>query len=138
MIAGSDGKIIFVIAKIVNLIQRIANKTLSKVILIDEMEIGLDKSKLDRLYSVIEEVANQYDCQFMITSRFVNGRLNPVRINKWKIPRCYEDDDSHNFQQVIGKFFNSKAGMKTIKSPPFSTKPTKKLTFKKGNFKWKP
>ena len=138
MIAGSDGKIIFVIAKIVNLIQRIANKTLSKVILIDEMEIGLDKSKLDGLYSVIEDVANEYDCQFMITSRFVNGRLNPIRINRRKIPRCYEDDTSQNFHQLIKNFFNSKAGMRTINNPPFSTKSRKKLTFKKRNFKWKP
>jgi hypothetical protein len=137
-LSGGDGKIIFIIAKIVNLIHRIGQQGLSKVILIDEIEIGLDKSKLYGLYSVIEEIANEFDCQFMITSRFVNGRLNPIRVNRAKIPRCYVDETGQNLNQMIRNFVNSRPGMGIIKTPPYTVKSLTKKNFKKGLFKWKP
>ena len=138
MLSGGDGKIIFVIAKIVNLMHRIDNKTLSKVILIDEIDLGLDKAKLDGLYGVVEELANEYDCQFMITSRFVNGRLNPIKANRAKIPRCYVDESNQNLRQMIKNYVNSRPGSMIFKNPPFSIKSTPKAKFKKGSFKWNP
>ena len=118
MLSGGDGKIIFVIAKIVNLMKGIEKKSLSKVVLIDEIDIGLDKAKLDGLYGVIEELANEYDCQFMITSRFTSGRPNPIRANRASIPRCYVDESNTNLRQMI------KNCEKTKKSEVDKKKPT--------------
>jgi energy-coupling factor transporter ATP-binding protein EcfA2 len=138
MLSGGDGKIIFVIAKIVNLMQDIENNTLSNVILIDEIDIGLDKAKLDGLYGVIEELANDYDCQFMITSRFTSGRPNPIRANSAKIPRCYVDESNTNLQQLIKNYVNSRPSSLIFKSPPYNVKTITKTKFKKGSFKWNP
>ena len=137
-LAGGDGKIIFVIAKIVNLMQDIENNTLSNVILIDEIDLGLDKAKVDGLYGVFEELANEYGCQFMITSRFVNGRLNPIRANKARIPRYYVDESNQNLRQMIKNYVNSRPSSLIFKSPPYNVKTTTKTKFKKGSFKWNP
>ncbi len=138
MVAGGDGKIIFIIAKIVGLMQKIDKNTLSKVILIDEIELGLDKAKLGSLYGVIEELANTYECQFMITSRFVNGRINPIRVNRGNIPRCYTDGTNQNLRQMIKNYVNSRPSSTIFKSPPYTVKSTRKIKFKKGSFKWNP
>ena len=138
MLSGGDGKIIFVIAKIVNLMKGIDKNSLSKVVLIDEIDIGLDKAKLDGLYGVIEELANEYDCQFMITSRFTSGRPNPIRANRASIPRCYIDESNTNLRQMIKNFVNSRPSSTIFKSPPYTIKSTPKKKFKKGSFKWNP
>jgi len=136
-LAGGDGKIIFVIAKIFDIVQRIEHEELSKVVLMDEMEFGLDKDRLDGLYSVIEGLASKLDCQFMITSRFVTRRLNPIRVNRAKIPRCYDVNPRSSMHQMIKNYMNSNPGL-IVKSPPYTTKFKTKYTFKKGSFKWKP
>ena len=118
--------------------QGIDKKSLSKVVLIDEIDIGLDKAKLDGLYGVIEELADEYDCQFMITSRFTSGRPNPIRANRAKIPRCYVDESNTNLRQLIKNYVNSRPGSVIFKSPPYTIKSTLNKKFKKGSFKWNP
>ena len=103
-ITGSDAKIIYIIAKIFNIIQEIDAGNHSKVILIDEMEVGLDKRKLDGLYEVVKLLAKELDCQFMITSRFTNGRLNPIRVRRVNIPNYYIEQNSTNLHQKIKSF----------------------------------
>ena len=136
-LASGDAKIIFVIAKIFNLARQIEDGNLSKVILLDEIEIGLDKAKLDGLYNIVEALAHEYECQFMITSRFVNGRLNPIRINKAKIPRCYTQDTGRNMSKMIKNFLKTKPGI-ISKNPPFSKNSNTKYSLKWGSFKWNP
>ena len=116
----------------------IDKKSLSKVVLIDEIDIGLDKAKLDGLYGVIEELANEYDCQFMITSRFTSGRPNPIRANRASIPRCYVNESNTNLRQLIKNYVNSHPGSVIFKSPPYTINSTPKKKFKKGSFKWNP
>jgi len=111
-LAGGDVKIIFVLAKIYNIIQRIEADDQSKVILIDEMEVGLDRAKIDGLYEIVKELASDLDCQFMITSRFVNGRLNPIRVNRAKIPRCYRESRNSKLQSLVKSM--------VYKTPPYT------------------
>ena len=80
----------FVLAKILTMLARIEDENLSKVILIDEIEMGLDRSSMKGLNEAIKYVAADYDCQFMITSRFVNGRVNPIRVYRSRIPNYYK------------------------------------------------
>ena len=87
-----------------NLLKSIEKDGASKVILVDELEIGLDKGKMKGLYDVIKSIADDFDCQFMITTRFVNGRMNPIRVNKKTIPRCYIENKTTNLQQLIGNY----------------------------------
>ena len=103
-ITGSDAKIIYIIAKIFNIIKEINAGNHSKVILIDEMEVGLDKRKLDGLYDVVKLLAKELDCQFMITSRFANGRPNPIRVRRVNIPNCYIEKNPTNLHQKIKSF----------------------------------
>ena len=103
-LAGGDVKTIFIIAKLYNLSNGIEKEGASKVILVDELEIGLDKGKMKGLYDVIKSIADDFDCQFMITTRFVNGRMNPIRVNKKTIPRCYIENKTTNLQQLIGNY----------------------------------
>ena len=126
-LAGGDVKIIFVLAKIYNIIQRIEADDLSKVILIDEMEVGLDRAKIDGLYEIVKGLASDLDCQFMITSRFVNGRLNPIRVNRVKIPRCYRESRNSKLQSLVKSM--------VYKTPPYTVS---KFFKKPGSFKWKP
>jgi len=44
------------------------------------------------LNEAIKAISSQCDCQFMITSRFVAGRVNPIRVNRSSIPRYYRVD----------------------------------------------
>jgi len=125
-LAGGDVKIIFVLAKIYNIILRIEADDLSKVILIDEMEVGLDRAKIDGLYEIVKGLASDLDCQFMITSRFVNGRLNPIRVNRVKIPSCYRKSRNSKLQSLVKSM--------VYKTPPY----TVSKFFKPGSFKWKP
>ncbi len=126
-LAGGDVKIIFVLAKIYNIIQRIEADDLSKVILIDEMEVGLDRAKIDGLYEIVKGLASDLDCQFMITSRFVNGRLNPIRVNRVKIPSCYRKSRNSKLQSLVKSM--------VYKTPPYTVS---KFFNKPGSFKWKP
>ena len=45
-LVGGDVKTIFIIAKLYNLLKSIEKDGASKVILVDELEIGLDKGKM--------------------------------------------------------------------------------------------
>lgn len=91
-LSGGNTRIIFVLTKILYLLEEIKEKDLSTVILIDEIGMGLDRSAIRGLNEAIKAISSQYDCQFMITSRFVNGRVNPIRINRSRIPRYYRAD----------------------------------------------
>ena len=141
-LAGGDVKTIFIIAKLYNLLNSIEKDGASKVILVDELEIGLDKGKMNGLYDVIKSIADDFDCQFMITTRFVNGRMNPIRVNKKTIPRCYIENKTTNLQQLIGnyaantKFSKGGNSWSFIKNLP--SKYSGKITYKKGSFKWNP
>ena len=88
-LSGAHSRIIFVLAKILTMLNKIKEEKLSSVILIDELGIGLDRSAIKSLNDAIKEIARRHDCQFMITSTFVSGRINPIRINSFRIPRCY-------------------------------------------------
>ena len=141
-LAGGDVKTIFIIAKLYNLLNSIEKDGASKVILVDELEIGLDKGKMNGLYDVIKSIADDFDCQFMITTRFVNGRMNPIRVNKKTIPRCYIENKTMNLQQLIGNYAAntkfSKGGNSWSFIKNLSTKYSGKITYKKGSFKWNP
>ena len=141
-LTGGDLKTIFVIAKLYNLLNGIEKETASKVILVDELEIGLDKGKINRLYDVIKSIADDFDCQFMITTRFVNGRMNPIRVNKKTIPRCYIENKTTNLQQLIGNYAAntqfSKGGNSWSFFKNLKTNYSGKITYKKGFFKWNP
>ena len=141
-LASSDGKIIFIIAKIYNILKKISNDNSSKVILADELDIGLDVSKIKGLYDVIKSIADKLDCQFIITTRFVNGRMNPIRINKSIIPRCYIENKATNLHQLIKNYSASFKSFSGLKSPPYNkNKPNQlsgKISYKKGLFKWNP
>ena len=141
-LAGGDVKTIFIIAKLYNLLNGIEKEGASRVILVDELEIGLDKGKMNGLYDVIKSIADDFDCQFMITTRFVNGRMNPIRVNKKTIPRCYIENKTTNLQQLIGNYAAntqfSKGGNSWSFIKNLSTKYSGKITYKKGSFKWNP
>jgi len=142
MLSSGDVKTIFVIAKLYNLLNGIERDGASKVVLVDELEIGLDKGKMKGLYNVIKSVADDFNCQFMITTRFVNGRMNPIRVNKKTIPQCYIENKTTNLQQLIGnytsntQFSKGRNSWSFIKSLP--SKYSGKINYKKGSFKWNP
>lgn len=94
MLSNGNIRTVFVLAKVLYLLEEIKEKNLSTVILIDEIGMGLDRSAIKGLNEAIKEISSQHDCQFMITSRFVNGRVNPIRINRSIIPRYYRADMS--------------------------------------------
>ena len=91
-LSGGNTRIIFVLTKILDLLEEIKEQNLSTVILIDEIGMGLDRSAIRGLNEAIKAISTQHDCQFMITSRFVNGRVNPIRVNRSRIPRYYRAD----------------------------------------------
>jgi Fe-S cluster assembly ATPase SufC len=91
-LSGGNNRIIFVLTKILYLLEEIKENNLSTVILIDEIEMGLDRSAIRGLNEAIKAISSQCDCQFMITSRFVAGRVNPIRVNRSSIPRYYRVD----------------------------------------------
>ena len=142
MLSSADVKIIFVIGKIFNLLEGINKSSSSKVILVDELEIGLDRSKTNGLYDIIKSIAEDYECQFMITTRFVNGRMNPIRVNQNKIPRHYLENKTTNLQQLIGSYTSNVNYTNGINSGAiirnWPSKYSGKITYKKGSFKWNP
>lgn len=116
-------KLIFVLGKLFNILTRIEEDDLSKVILIDEIEMGFDRSTLKKMNEVFNKLAEDYDCQFMITSRFRNGRRNPIRLNRTRVPKYYNLDLN-----------NSQKRKYIFKNPPFTTKTISSW----GSSKWKP
>ena len=126
-LAGGDIKLIFVIAKIYNVFKQLEADDRSKVILFDEIEIGLDKAKLNGLYDAVSAISEELDCQFIITSRFANGRMNPIKLNQKKIPSCYIVGQPNNRLQLIHKYL--KKYKYTFKQLPHS-----KIDFK--NINW--
>ena len=141
-IAGGEAKTIYIIAKIFNIIRQIEGGNHSKVILIDEMEVGLDKSKIQGLHHIVECLAAELGCQFIITSRFSNGRLNPIKVDRAKLPRCYTEEFSTNLHTNFKKYlakFNAKFKSKNSYSHINWTSAVKgKITYQKGKFKWNP
>ena len=141
-LTDGDLKTIFVIAKLYNLLNGIEKETASKVILVDELEIGLDKGKINGLYDVIKSIADDFDCQFMITTRFVNGRMNPIRVNKKTIPRCYIENKTTNLQQLIGNYAAKYTVLKRWKflviHQEFKNELLRQNYLQKGFFKWNP
>jgi hypothetical protein len=105
-LSGGNIRVVFVLAKILTMLARIEDEGLSKVILIDEIEMGLDRSSMKGLNEAIKYVAADYDCQFMITSRFVNGRINPIRVNRSRIPHYYKTQaHSINKNPIMTSYF---------------------------------
>ncbi len=141
-LSSGDANIIFVIAKIFNVLARIENENASKVILVDELEFGLDTNKLKTIYAAISEIADELDCQFMITSRYARGRKNPIRLDKAKIPDWYIENKTTNLQQMIRKHIGKMNSGSNFTSPSSGKKITnnffKKIRYNKGSFKWKP
>ena len=97
-LASGNMRVIFVLAKILTMLATIEEDDLSRVVLIDEIEMGLDRSSTKGLNDAIKHIAAENDCQFMITSRFVNGRINPIRVNRTRIPSYYKTQANTIFQ----------------------------------------
>ncbi len=88
-LSGGNYTILFFLSEVLTVLRKIKEERLSTVILIDEFGIGLDRAALKGLNDAMKEIAMKNDCQFMITSKFVNGRMNPIRTNKFRIPEYY-------------------------------------------------
>ena len=119
MLSSSDSRTVFVLVNILSLLENIEENNLSTVILIDEIGAGLDRSSLRGLNEAIKVIFSQHDCQFMITSRFANGRLNPIRINRSNIPRYYHIEMSGNKNSIHQSYYQN---------PPYT---------KQVNWNWK-
>ncbi len=140
-LASGENNIIFAISKICNMLQHLNSKDLSKVIVIDEMDIGLDKSQINGLYDTISEISELLSLQFIITSRFATGRKNCIRLNGAKIPRCYFESKTSNVHTTIKNYLRNMNQGWTQKPPTYSnrthSKNKYKFTYKKGSFRWK-
>ena len=141
-LAGGEIRQLFMISKILNIMHRIETEQTSKVIVIDEFEIGLDRPNVDPIYKLMESVAEEYGCQLIITSRFSKGRANPIRLRTPKVRDYYTGNPRNHLRGLIkNSFANSKQKI-VYKSPPFfgnfSSKSSKKSACKKGSFKWNP
>lgn len=125
-LSGGNARAIFVIGKILSIINMIEEEGKSKVILVDEIELGLDKKIMKKIYHTIKEIANNHGYQFFVTSRFGIGRINPLRVNRFSVPVIYRRERTQ--KQIFG-------------NPPFfSVKSTtnKFRNIQWGNSKWKP
>lgn len=100
-LASGNMRVIFVLAKILTMLATIKEDDLSRVVLIDEIGMGLDRSSMKGLNDAIKHIAAENDCQFMITSRFVNGRINPIRVNRVRIPSYYKTQANTMYQNPI-------------------------------------
>ena len=109
-LSGGQIKSIYVLSKILTLLSGMKERDLSKVILIDEMEMGLDRSTIKGLNEAIKQIAKEHDCQFMMTSRFVNGRVNPITVNRFRVPNYYRSQtapgNSKSITSLIRKYIN--------------------------------
>lgn len=109
-LSGGQIKTVYVLSKVLTLLSGMKEKDLSKVILIDEMEMGLDRSAIKGLNEAIKQIATEHDCQFMMTSRFVNGRVNPIKVNRFRIPNYYKmqalPGNTKSIQSMIRKYVN--------------------------------
>ena len=55
-ISGGEAKMIFLIAKIITVINDVEKEDSSRVILIDEIESGIDKSRINALYETMKSI----------------------------------------------------------------------------------
>ena len=104
-------RIVFFLAKILAKISEIDRDDLSRVILIDDFEIGLDNSTVSGLFEAMSEISTRYNCQMIVTSRTVRGRINPIRLNIGKIPGYYlthNRTNNHINSALIKKYVNQK------------------------------
>lgn len=104
-------RIVFFLAKILAKISEIDRDDLSRVILIDDFEIGLDNSAVSGLFEAMSEISTRYDCQMIVTSRAVRGRINPIRLNIGKIPGYYlthKTSNNHINSALIKKYIKQK------------------------------
>ena len=120
MLSSGDSRTVFVLVKVLYLLENIEENNLSTVILIDEIGAGLDRSSLSGLNEAIKMISSQHNCQFMITSRFANGRVNPIHINRSRIPRYYHIEMSGNNNSIHHSYYQN---------PPYT---------KQVNWNWKP
>lgn len=88
-LALGDSSIVLTLAKFLMHAMAIDEEDNSRVILIDEMETGLSRSGVQVLFDGIRILANRYKCQFILTSRFSNGRINPITIKQPRVPKVY-------------------------------------------------
>ena len=121
--SGGLIKLIYVLGKVFNILSRIKEKNLSKVILVDELEMGLTNNALKQLNLLFKEMSEKHGCQFIVTSRYVKGRFNPIRLNKPRRPSYYRLDNMNNH------LFRSHV----FKNPPYNIKSTPRR-----KPKWKP
>ena len=88
-LASGDSITLFILTKLLVHTMSIEAENKSRVILIDELEMGLSRSGIQGIYNAIRILANQNKCQFILTSRFSNGSINPIRVNLPRIPKMY-------------------------------------------------
>ena len=141
-LAEGEIKVIFAIAKILNFISLVEKYNTSRVILIDELDIGLDKSKINGIYDAFDAIAEHHNCQFMIASRYRNGRSNQIRLSKPRVPQCYKQtrpSNMHNLIKSYVKNYNSNSTFKSvIRQSKNQANSGYKITYQKGIFKWNP
>jgi energy-coupling factor transporter ATP-binding protein EcfA2 len=104
-------RIVFFLAKILAKINEIDRDDLSRVILIDDFEIGLDSSAVSGLFEAMSEISTRYNCQMIVTSRILRGRINPIRLNIGKIPGYYlthNRTNNHINRALFKKYINQK------------------------------
>jgi hypothetical protein len=104
-------RIVFFLAKILAKISEIDSDDLSRVILIDDFEMGLDNSAVSGLFEAMNEISTRYNCQMIVTSRIVKGRYNPIRLTIGKIPGYYlthNTTNNHINSALIKKYINQK------------------------------
>ena len=109
-LAGGQIKTVYVLSKILTLLSGVKERDLSRVILIDEMELGLDRSTIKGLNEAIKQISTEHDCQFMMTSRFVNGRVNPITVSRFRMHNYYKTQttpgNNKSIQSLIRKYIN--------------------------------
>jgi energy-coupling factor transporter ATP-binding protein EcfA2 len=89
---------IFTIILLLNIVNNIKDKNLSRVIVIDELDNGIQRKEREAIEAVIDLLSARSQFQFILTAKFKRGKVNVILVNGPNIPQVYhiENNNTNN------------------------------------------
>ena len=94
----NDYNCIFTIILLLNIVNNIKDKNLSRVIVIDELDNGIQRKGREAIEAAIDLLSTRSQFQFILTAKFKRGKVNVILVNGPNIPQVYhiENNNTNN------------------------------------------
>jgi len=98
---------IFTIILLLNIVSNIKNKNLSRVVVIDEFDNGIQRKGREAIEIAIDILSTRSQSQFILTAKFKRSKVNIIQVNGPHIPTVYhvENHTPNKNKKIFNKWF---------------------------------